>query len=57
MSEGYIELCDENGKYRITREDPPVTLGDFIELMVIPLLLAAGYNRKSIDEYYIQEPE
>jgi hypothetical protein len=51
---GYIELKDENGTYRITREIPPA-LDDLIEDLVIPVLLAAGYSRSAIDNYYSKE--
>ena len=54
---GYIELQDENGTYRISRDNPPITLDEVIEEMVIPLLLAAGYSRQCIDAYYIADPE
>ena len=53
---GYIEFSDENGTYRISRENPPITLDDVIEDMVIPVLLAAGYSRQSINDYYIPDP-
>ena len=53
---GYIEFSDENGTYRIIRENPPITLDDVIEDMVIPILLAAGYSRQSINDYYIPDP-
>ena len=56
MSSGYIELSDENGIYRISRENPSVGLNYVIEDMVIPLLLAAGYSRESINDYYIPDP-
>ena len=52
---GYMEFSDENGTYRITRENPPITVGDVIEYMVIPVLLAAGYSRQSINDYYIED--
>lgn len=54
---GYIELQDENGTYRITLENPPATVDEVIEEMVIPALLAAGYSRQSIDSYFIANPE
>ena len=53
---GYIEFSDENGTYRIIRENPPITLDDVIEDMVIPILLAAGYSHQSINDYYIPDP-
>ena len=53
---GYIEFSDENGTYRISRENPPIILDDVIEDMVIPVLLAAGYSRQSINDYYIPDP-
>lgn len=48
----YVELCDENGTYRIERDKSIVVLDDVMEEMIIPLLLAAGYSRQCIDEYF-----
>ena len=54
--EGYIEFKDENGTYRVTRDNPPITLSEVIEEMVIPMLLAAGYHPDSINRYYMEAP-
>ena len=49
---GYIELNNENGTYRITPEHMPVVLCDVVDDVIIPLLLAAGWNQKSIDDIF-----
>jgi len=49
---GYIELRNDNGAYKISLEDFPHTLGELMDDMVIPVLLAAGYQPKSIDDYF-----
>lgn len=50
----YIEYRDEHGTYRITKDNPPNALHDAIDDFVIPVLLAAGYSRQAIDDYYIK---
>lgn len=54
---GYIELKDDNGTYRITREEMPVALGAVIEGLVIPLLIASGYSSELVNEYLNPDQE
>jgi hypothetical protein len=54
---GYIEFKDDNGTYRITRENPPVQLHEVMEEMVFPLLLAAGYSKTTINEYFVEDTD
>lgn len=50
----YIEYQDEHGTYSITRESGGADLSHVIEDFIIPVLLAAGYNQKTIDEYFVE---
>lgn len=53
---GYIEFQDEHGTYRIAPSNQPVVLDEVIEQMVVPVLLAAGYSRENIYNYYMEDP-
>lgn len=39
-------------EYSIESSSSELTLDDFIDTLVIPLLHAAGYGAKSIEEYF-----
>ena len=52
-----ISLTDENGTYTVDSFDPCETLDDMFSRLIIPVLLACGYSRASIDKYMDNEPE
>lgn len=47
-----ISLTNEYGTYTIELEQEYVQLNDYIENLIIPVLLAAGFVQESIDEYF-----
>lgn len=51
MNNSYIELRDENGTYRVTRDVADVSLDNIFEDLIVPVLLAAGYRLESIEKY------
>ena len=44
-----ITLENPHGVYTVALKSDPCNIHTFIEELVIPLLLAAGYSRSSID--------
>ena len=52
-----ISLTDENGTYTIEIPEEEITLPDYFERLIIPVLRCAGFSRKSIDSYMDNEPE
>ena len=52
-----ISLTDKNGTYTIDLFYPCENLSDVFDYLVVPVLLAAGFSRKSIDAYMDNEPE
>lgn len=44
-----ITLTDENGTYTIECACGP-TVDDFVDRLIVPVLLAAGYHRDSISK-------
>jgi hypothetical protein len=51
MNETTITLKNEHGEYTITINKGGISIGSVIEDLVIPLLLAAGYAKETIDRY------
>jgi hypothetical protein len=47
-----ISLTNEYGTYTIELDKECVQLSDYIENLIIPVLLAAGFVRESLDEYF-----
>jgi hypothetical protein len=47
-----ISLTNEYGTYTIELEQEYVQLNDYIENLIIPVLLAAGFVQESIDGYF-----
>ena len=45
-------ICLRNcyGEYTIISKNTDMALGDIVDLLVVPLLLAAGYAQENIDE-------
>jgi len=50
-----ISLYDTNGDFTITLHDNFETLDDYIELLVKPVLRAAGFQEASLDKYFVKE--
>jgi len=46
-----IVLTDSNGTYTVKLDREFVTLEEYIELLVKPVLLAAGFHPDSINRY------
>jgi hypothetical protein len=46
-----IELQNEHGAYTIELKEEVIVLDDYIQLLIIPLLLAAGFQQRTIEEY------
>jgi len=51
-----ISLTDEYGTYTIDCFDELSTLTDMFERLVIPVLVAAGFSRESINAYMDNKP-
>ena len=52
-----ISLTDENGTYTIEVPDCGESLSAYFDSLVVPVLLAAGFSRESINAYMDNEPE
>ena len=46
-----IVFTNENGYYSIFVKRTYMSLGDVLENLIVPTLLAAGYNKSTISEY------
>jgi hypothetical protein len=46
-----IELTDNNGIYTIEVDDSFESIEDYIDFLVRPVLLAAGFSEKLVAEY------
>ena len=46
-----ITLKNENGEYTIKLNEDGMALDRLIEFVIQPVLLAAGYSQKLVDEY------
>ena len=53
----YISLTDTNGSYSISLDRDFETLDETIELLIKPILLAAGFCEAQLDEYFVKEDE
>jgi len=51
----YIEYGNSYGVFRVELKEPPVTMGDVVENLVVPVLLASGYHPKTISDYLVTE--
>jgi len=47
-----LTLKNENGEYSVKVNDYNMTLADLYEHVIQPLLLAAGYQQKSLDDVF-----
>ena len=50
-----ISLYDTNGDFTITLHDNFEQLEEYIELLVKPILRAAGFGEASLDKYFVKE--
>lgn len=50
-----ISLYDANGDFTITLHDNFEQLEEYIELLVKPVLRAAGFQEASLDKYFVKE--
>lgn len=50
-----ITLSDNNGDFSIYLKEDFETLDDYIELLVKPVLRAAGFQEASLDKYFVKE--
>lgn len=50
-----IILEDENGRYEIETKDNYATLREYIDYLIIPVLAAAGFAEKNIEECFNEE--
>lgn len=50
-----ISLYDTNGDFTITLHDNFEQLEEYIELLVKPVLRAAGFQEASLDKYFVKE--
>jgi len=46
-----IELTNEDGKYTIEIEEDIEFIGDYIDYLVRPVLLAAGFQQDNVNEF------
>ena len=46
-----IELTDSNGKYTIEVDDDFESIGEYIDFLVRPVLLAAGFSNELVKDY------
>ena len=46
-----ITLEDAHGTYSIETVDEPVTIDEIFETLIIPALLAAGFNIETINDF------
>lgn len=51
-----MSLTDENGTYTIEIPEEELTLPDYFERLIIPVLRCAGFSKKAIDAYMDNEP-
>ena len=47
-----ITLKNENGEYRVQVNEDNMTIDRLIQFAIEPVLLAAGYSKSLIDEYF-----
>ena len=47
-----LVLENENGRYSIEIKKEMITISEFFDELVVPILLAAGYSEKLIQDYY-----
>lgn len=52
-----ISLTNEYGAYTIEVPDCGESLSAYFDSLVVPVLLAAGFSRESINAYMDNEPE
>jgi len=50
-----ITLSDTNGEFSIYLKEDFETIDDYIELLVKPVLRAAGFGEASLDKYFVKE--
>lgn len=50
-----ITLSDTNGEFSIYLKEDFETLDDYIELLVKPVLRAAGFCEPLLDKYFVKE--
>ena len=47
-----ITITDQYGTYTVTKNDDDMTIGDVIEYLVKPVLLACGYSNSNVKELF-----
>ena len=47
-----ITLTDAYGTYMVRQEQTDLTMDKLVDHLLIPLLLACGYQRETIDEHF-----
>ena len=50
-----ITLVDTNGGYTISLNNDFETLDEYVELLIKPVLRAAGFQEDSQDKYFVKE--
>lgn len=50
-----ITLVDTNGGYTISLNNDFETLDEYVELLIKPVLRAAGFQEDSLDKYFVKE--
>ena len=50
-----ITLSDTNGEFSIYLKEDFETLDEYVELLIKPILRAAGFQEGSLDKYFVKE--
>ncbi len=50
-----ISLSDTNGLYSISLDNDFETLDEYVELLIKPVLRAAGFGEPLLDKYFVKE--
>lgn len=50
-----ITLSDANGEFSIYLKEDFETLDEYVELLIKPILRAAGFGEESLDKYFVKE--
>ena len=50
-----ITLSDTNGEFSIYLKEDFKTLDEYVELLIKPVLRAAGFQEDSLDKYFVKE--
>lgn len=50
-----ISLSDTNGLYSISLDNDFETLDEYVELLIKPILRAAGFGEPLLDKYFVKE--